>query len=282
VNTFHAMGCEIAVSGASHRELEAVKNLFRVRDQTFSRFISDSELNRVNRLSGALVHVSEGFARMLRLALDAASETSGLVVPTLGAALEAAGYDRDFELLALAPEGEPATVEPSAASVRLLGRIVSIPPGVKLDLNGVVKGQTVDDALALLGGRGFVSAGGDLATRGPVVVSLPRGGSVELLRGAIATSGSDRRQWYRDGTRRHHLIDPRTGAPSTSAWEQVTVCASTCVGADIAAKAAFLLGDGGPEWLDGRGLPGRFVETGGELVVNRRWCEMLEAAVACT
>ena len=34
---------------------------------------------------------------------------------------------------------------------------------------------------------------------------------------------------------------------------------ATCLDADVAAKAAFLLGDEGPDWLDERGLPGRFL-----------------------
>ena len=59
------------------------------------------------------------------------------------------------------------------------------------------------------------------------------------------------------------------------------MCASTCVGADIAAKAGFLLGGDGPQWLDVRGLPGRFIAISGEVVVNRRWRETLEGAVAC-
>ncbi len=53
-----------------------------------------------------------------------------------------------------------------------------MPRGVVLDLNGVVKSLAVDDALTLLSGPGFVSAGGDLATNAPVPVSLPGGGDV--------------------------------------------------------------------------------------------------------
>ena len=95
---------------------------------------------------------------------------------------------------------------------------------MRLDLNGVVKARTVDDALALLDGKGFVSAGGDLATHGAIVVALPRDGTVSLMHGALATSGADRRRWVRGGRRQHHLIDPRTGRPADSPWEQVTVC----------------------------------------------------------
>ena len=48
-------------------------------------------------------------------------------------------------------------------------------------------------------------------------------------------------------SRQHHLIDPATGAPADVRWECVTVCAATCLAADVAAKTAFLLGDDGPD-----------------------------------
>ena len=123
-----------------------------------------------------------------------------------------------------------------------------------------MKGRAVDDALALVEGAGFVSAGGDLATRGELVVALPGGGTVTLRAGGLATSGLTSRSWPRaDGSSAHHLIDPATGAPSMSPWDCVTVCASTCLAADVAAKAAFLLGEDGPAWLERRGLAGRFL-----------------------
>ena len=58
--------------------------------------VSESELNRINGSSGRFVAASDLFADTLRVALSAAEETGGLVVPTAGAALEAAGYTRDF------------------------------------------------------------------------------------------------------------------------------------------------------------------------------------------
>ena len=281
VHEFRSMGCSVVVGGASSSENRAVEQLFTDRDRTFSRFRSDSELTCVNGAAGRAVRVSQGFADMLTLALEAARETDGLVDPTLGAALEAAGYDTDFALIQDDPR-PTAFVEPCDSQVRLDGRALLVAPRVKLDLNGVVKGRTVDDALALLDGDGFVSAGGDLAARGDVVVALPRDGAVRLVRGALATSGTDRRAWFRGATRQHHLIDPRTGAPSASPWEQVTVCGLSCVAADVAAKAAFLLGEAGPAWLDVRGLPGRFVTADGEILANHAWHQSLARAAVCT
>ena len=151
------------------------------------------------------------------------------------------------------------------------------PPGLRLDLAGVVKSLAVDEALALLPGDGFVSAGGDLATRGPATVGRPGGGSLTLADGGVATSGTTARTWLRAGRLQHHLIDPRTGAPARSRWQQITVAAGSCVGADVAAKAAFILSDDGPGWLDERRLPGRF-RTGDGVVLNGAWEDSLPLA----
>lgn len=282
LHLFDAMGCEVVVTGADADERAAIEQLFEQRERLFSRFRRGSELNRVNAAAGRVVRVSAVFAEMLELALASAEETEGLVDPTLGSALEAAGYTRDFAEL----RPDPRPVGPSRPgcwrSVRLSGRFLRVPSGVRLDLNGVVKARTIDDALSLLAGDGFVSAGGDLAARGGATIALPRSDSVQLIRGGLATSGSERRRWLRSGVMQHHLIDPRTGRPSASCWEQVTACGHTCLAADIAAKTAFLLDRDGPAWLDGAGVPGRFLSAAGEIVENDAWRRSLALEAACT
>jgi thiamine biosynthesis lipoprotein len=187
-----------------------VSALFAARDGRFSRFLPTSELNRINAAPLGVMLVSEEFASMLSLALDAAGATGGLVTPAVGGAITAAGYDRDFADLPLDGEaGEPVAVQ-SLAAVRLRGRMLLRSAPVMLDLNGVVKGRTVDDALAL-SGRGWVSAGGDIATAVPLDVGLPGGGSIRLTGGGLATSSVTRRTWVRGGVAQHHLIDPARG-----------------------------------------------------------------------
>jgi thiamine biosynthesis lipoprotein len=275
VRRFEAMGCEVSVGGATAAEAAAVARLFRRYERVFSRFVGASELNRVNAAAGRAVAVSPLFARALAAALDGAAATGGLVDPTLGAALEAAGYDRDFAELS----DDPAPAGPAAPgvwrAVRADGRLVRTPPGLRLDLNGVVKALAVDEAVALLRAPGWIAAGGDLATRSPLTVELPRGGAVSLVAGGLATSGTVKRAWRRGGERQHHLIDPATGRPARVAWEQVTVCGATCLAADVAAKAAFLAG---PGWLDERGLPGRFVAVDGAIHETRAWRAALRRA----
>jgi thiamine biosynthesis lipoprotein len=274
VERFRAMGCDVVVGGADTEELGAIRALFEYREQTFSRFRAGSELNRVNAASGSTVVVSELFAETVGDALRAAAQTLGLVDPTLGVALEDAGYDRDFALMRSEDFPAGAGAPGSVAGVHLSGRVLSRPPGVKLDLNGVVKALAVDDALSLLTEPGFVAAGGDVAAQGGALIGLPGGGSLDLHDGGVATSGTSRRRWRRNGVVQHHLIDPATGRPSASIWTLVTVAAGSCRDADVAAKAAFLLGVDGPAWLDARNLPGRFCSSAGE-ITNRTWQTVL-------
>jgi FAD:protein FMN transferase len=263
------MGVDVEVAGAAPDEFARVRALFVEWERVFSRFRPDSELWRVNEARSRIVAVSPLFAHVTSAALRAAADTEGLVDPTLGVAIEAAGYDRDFELLA--PDWRPAdpTARGQWRDIRLARRLLRRPPGVRLDLNGVVKALAVDEALGLIDGAGFVAAGGDLVVRGEADVGLPSGGSVRLRDGALATSGTTKRRWVRGGRERHHLIDPRTGRPAESCWAEVTVAAQTCLDADVAAKAAFLLSEDGPAWLDARGLAGLFV--GDEVVRNDCW-----------
>ena len=280
IRRFASMGCLVEIGGSTLHEAEAIERLFHARDRQFSRFRRDSELSRVNRAPREVVVVSKTFAQMVERALKAARATRGLVDPTLAAALKSAGYDRDFDELEARAEpvrrGRPGRWR----TVRVVGRLLSRPIGLELDLNGVVKGHTVDEALGLLAGEGFVTAGGDYAGRGAFDVALPGGGAVRVTRGGLATSGTTTRRWLRAGAWQHHLIDPRTGSPAETPWDEVTVSAGTCLHADIAAKAALLLGVDGPGWLDERGLAGRFLAPDRSELLNENWRRSLSPDLA--
>jgi thiamine biosynthesis lipoprotein len=244
VERFRAMGCDVVVAGGDPGTVAAVLERW---EAAFSLFRPESELSRVNRSSARVVAVSSLFAQAVEVALDMAVATDGLVDPTL--------CGRWTE-------------------VAVSGRLLSRPPGLTLDLNGVVKALAVDEAAATLDGPGFVSVGGDLAVRGPVDVALPADGAIRVVSGGLATSGT--------ATRGAHLVDTATGRASDSRWEQVTASGATCLDADVAAKAGFLLGEGGPDWLDARGIPGRFVGVDGEIVENRQWHYASGAVQTCT
>jgi len=277
VNGFRAMGCEVALPYGVPVGL--VRALFEERDARFSRFRPSSELSRVNALPLGLTLVSGEFASMLNLSLDAARATDGLVTPTVGSAILAAGYDRDFDRLPPDVGAAVPAAIPSWHSISLHGGGLLRTETVQLDLNGVVKGKTVDDALEIAG-SGWVSAGGDVAALDPVVVGLPGGGTVALHGGGLATSSVAKRRWLAAGVPQNHLIDPRTGRPTEGPWRDVSVAASSCLIADVAAKAALLLGAAGPAWLDERRLAGRFVAHDGAVTLNETWSARVPEQVA--
>jgi thiamine biosynthesis lipoprotein len=145
---------------------------------------------------------------------------------------------------------------------------------VRLDLGGIGKGYAADRAADILAAAGpcLVNAGGDIATRGgtwPVGVETTVGTiTLEVTGAAVATSGTDRRTWRRNGTTLHHLIDPRTGAPARSDVVRVTVVAPDAVAAEIAATSLFLAGaDGAAAEADAAQLPAVIVDTRGRTLL---------------
>jgi thiamine biosynthesis lipoprotein len=225
VQRFAAMGAEVVVGGATDTELTAIRRLFERRDRALGSRSADGELCWINRSDAPVVAVSALLAASLDDALRAARETGGIVDPTTTGAW---------------------------TRLRLAGRMLRRPPGVELDLDDAVRGRTVDEAVGLIAGRGFVAAGADAATRTGAIVALPGGGRLHLRHGAVATASA-------------------AGAPGDEpAWDSVTVAAATCRDAGVAARAALGLGAAGPAWLDAHDLPGRFVAADGA-VAKRHW-----------
>jgi thiamine biosynthesis lipoprotein len=61
----------------------------------------------------------------------------------------------------------------------------------------------------------------------------------------------------------HHLIDPRSGRPVDGWWRTVSVCAGSCLDANIASTAAIVRGSSAVEWLQSLRLPSRLVSVDG-------------------
>ena len=254
---FRAMGTEVELfldvprNGWSVWIFATVRREFARLEEVLSRFRPDSELSALNR-SGRF-RASPDLVRVTELALEARERTKGRFDPTVHDALVAAGYDRTFEEI-----GAGGTVVATGPRARC-GGAVSVDPesgeivlerGIRLDFGGIGKGYAVDRACDLLAPYGacLVSAGGDLAVRGgswPVGVDvLDLGLTLELMQGAIATSGSDRRRWSTTAGEAHHLIDPRTGMPAKTDLVRVTVVGRTAVEAEVLAKSLYLAGAG--------------------------------------
>jgi FAD:protein FMN transferase len=261
--SFRSMGTEIAVStpslsGAGEEAvIGAVADLFARNETRFSRFRADSELSRLNATATPTVVSAELFD-VLRSARRYFRLTGGLFDPTVGSALIALGYDRPFFPKALDRRTTADPVVPHSFADVVLDeatRTVHKPLDVRIDLGGIVKGRTADDAADLLPPNGAVDAGGDAVLRGGgaigsgwiVDIEDPRDPDRTLLSltvrdRAVATSGANRRCWIVGNEVAHHLIDPRTWTSAKSDLAQVTVVAGTAELAEVLAKTTFLLG----------------------------------------
>jgi thiamine biosynthesis lipoprotein len=265
--------------------------LFAEWEQALSRFLPESELSRLNARAGETVTLSPLLCDVLAAALAAAAATGGLYDPTLLHQIVAVGYAHDFAALprTQAPALDLAAMRPGgdwrAIALDPATRTVILPPGVGLDFGGIAKGMAVDATLARLRATGIaaalVNAGGDLAVMGlppdaaAWSVAVPGRGVrwvIPLRRGALATSGIARRQWLQGDTRRHHLLDPRTGLPAESGLWSVTTVAERCTQAEVAAKVAFVLGkEAGTAFLERIGVAGVLVHDDGQRTTAGAW-----------
>jgi thiamine biosynthesis lipoprotein len=260
-------------------------------DRAYSRFREDSELMSLGGRPG--VHtVSPILAGALRVALEAARETDGLVDPTLGSLLVASGYDRTFTLV---PEADPTPValprtRPDWRLVDVVDDRVVLPEGVTIDLGATGKAFASDLVALTVAGRldtGIVSSvGGDVRVvtadgtdTWPVSVAHSPSdldkdrliATVDLRDGGLATSSVTARRWTRGGRQWHHLLDPRTGLPASGPWATVTALGHTCAAANTASTAALVLGEAAYEWLVDHDVAALLATADGRTVRTPAW-----------
>jgi thiamine biosynthesis lipoprotein len=291
------MGTSMEVASARPDRLASAKaaadRVVAAIDQSCSRFREDSELSMVHRQRGHEVHVSGLLARALRIALRAARLTDGLVDPTVGAALRAAGYDADFESVPRCAGPVTLTPGPVPGWERIhldeRRRVVWVPEDVEIDLGSTAKALAADMAAEAAAGEAgcgvLVSLGGDIGTAG----APPLGGwhvqiaedsaaavdpdaeTILIQSGGVATSSTTMRRWTRGTLSLHHIIDPRSGMPADGPWRTVTVVVASCVDANTASTAAIVRGVDAPGWLSALGLPSRLVDQDGTVTRCAGW-----------
>jgi thiamine biosynthesis lipoprotein len=249
----------------------AIEAELALADRLLSTWNPDSEISRLNAHATAEpFSLAPETLELLKLALQAGELSGGAFDVTVGPLVEAWGFG---------PEGPPSRTPPAEAREDLrtrvgqgllaldpeAGVVTKKHPGLAVDLSALAPGWTADriaNALAALGHRHLiVDIGGEVVTRGRrvdgtrwrVAVESPGGEPDKVLvlaleNTAVATSG-DYRNAYVDegGTRRTHLIDPRTGEPVSHGLASVTVVHPEGVWADALATALLVMGPE-PAW----------------------------------
>lgn len=223
-----------------------------------------SKLTEINKklASGESAVLDDTGLHLIERATTLSTQSGDLFDPAAGALIELWGFHSDQRDDA-APPSETAIAElvvqhPRMEDLVLQGRTLSSTnPAVQLDFGGFAKGFAVDQAIAALKSMGIrnaiINAGGDLRAIGSkngqpwrIGIRNPRDtGVIAALQvegdESVFTSGDYERYFEYQGQRYHHIIDPRSGRPSTGA-SSVTVIHKDATTADAAATALMIAG----------------------------------------
>lgn len=232
-----------------------------------------SEMTALNDAlaAGRSHEVTAAFAGYIREAQELAARGEYLFDPGIGRLIELWGFHDDSFKPVLpdsAKLAELVRARPSIGRLKLDGTKVSCGEtpchAVALDFGGYLKGVALDRAVAIFRQHGIANAlvniGGNVMALGSkggtpwrVGIQHPRSATplatLELHDGeAIGTSGDYQRYFELDGKRYCHLIDPRTGWPSTGT-QAVSVLIPAGFGngqagmwSDVASKPLFIAG----------------------------------------
>ena len=281
------VACRPDQAGSADRDLRLTAARIEAWARRLTRFSLDSDLSVLNHHSEEpATTIRPTLCAVLRRSRSVAERTEGIVdVGLLGARLAA-------------EDGGDPPAAPGRWTLCSQGRggVVHREGPVRFDLDGVGKGWIADRALALLSGypAALVDADGDIAVRlhsahpWPLAVADPRHADEDLAylvlgagrhmdRLGVATSGTSLHRWQHTGGSRHHLIDPRTGAPAVTDVVQATVVAESALAAESLAKAIVI--SGSQEGLDLAERAGSLAEVllldGGEIIASPRTLEWL-------
>lgn len=244
---FDAIGTSWSIeTGAplSRRLLTTIHQRVEEFDRTYSRFRVDSLVRAFANL-GDPCELPDDSVALLAFYREIYDLTDGRFTPLVGSALEHLGYDADYSL---DRKSGSVTVPRWTDVLTVDGTRISAREPVLLDFGAAGKGYLVDLLADILRahevGDFLVDGSGDLLRCGRdlyrVGLEHPADptkviGVANLTSGALCGSASNRRAW---GDGLHHIVDPRTGEPTTDIVATWVVAESAMI-ADGLATALF-------------------------------------------
>ena len=276
VGSFTAMACpcELLVEDCEEKTarhlLEVVSRCAWRIEEKFSRYRGDNIVHAINTSEGRSIEVDEETAALIDFGAVLTRLSEGAFDLTSGVLRRAWTFDGGCRIPHPAHVAE-LLEHVGWQRVRWTRPMLSLESGMQVDFGGVGKEYAVDAAVREVRALGIqpsclVNLGGDLAITAPRQDGQPwvagvehcdQPGvaleSVQILRGALATSGDSRRFLLHEGRRYSHILDARTGWPVVGAPRSITVLAETCSEAGSLATLASLKGPSAGEYLRAQG-----------------------------
>ncbi|MFC4311203.1 FAD:protein FMN transferase [Steroidobacter flavus] len=257
-------------------------------DRSMSGYREDSEISRFNASTSTdWFEVSSDLATVVDYALKVSQASDGMFDITVGPLVAAWGFGPKGEPIDLPDEAKLAELRAQVGYRKLQARL-SPPalrksePGLRVDLNGIAPGYTVDliaERFQRLHLSHFmIDLGGEVRAQGrnargqpwriaverPIDAEPEPYAIVSLDNASVTTSGEYRHYYDRDGHRYSHTIDPRTGRPVEHTLASVVVVGPTTMYVDAWAKVFNVLGtEAGRKLALERAMPVMFIEANG-------------------
>lgn len=239
-------------------DLSDVITEIRILEKQFSVTDEESDVYTLNQTGS--VKASSNLLELLDAAVSFSERTDGAFDPTIYPLVQAWGFTTQEQRVPSQKELDSLLPLVGTEHLSVEGDIVTLDSGVQIDLGGIAKGYTAQKCTESLVIRGvqtaILSLGGNVQTLGtkpdgePWVVGIadPDNPSeaiaVVSFTGSMAlvTSGGYQRYFEQDGTRYHHILDPKTGCPVQNELASVTVLAQDGTLADALSTALFVMG----------------------------------------
>ena len=234
-------------------------------DSSLSLYKSYSLINRFNASDSGLV-TDDHFLTVLQKSLTTFHETGGIFDVTVQPLVQAWGFG-PTQATKLPESATIQQIKKCVGSQNLKvwrDKVVKKRPCVKVDLNGIAQGYSVDVIAMFLDRCGIanymVELGGEIRVKGrkqpgnekmKIGIETPGDDEFEtgimqtviaLDEGSITTSGNYRRYYESEGRRITHLIDPRTGYPIENELISITMYAKEAMTADAFDNALMVMG----------------------------------------
>ena len=234
-------------------------------DRLMSSWRDDSEIERFNAApAGVAFPLSAENADLLARSREIWRLTDGAFDPALGAVIRLWGFGGAPKRTSLpaATDVEAALGDSGFDHLLLKDRTVSKDrPGLRVDLNGIAQGYTVDRVFGLLEAAGYsgalVEIGGEVRVGEPppgettwrIGIDSPdpaaegsRVATLALTHAAVSTSGTYRSGFVVDGVEYSHILDPRDGRPIRNGMVLAAVVAPDATTTDGLDTALMVLG----------------------------------------
>lgn len=240
---------------------EAIAEIKRV-EKMISSWDEDSETCLINKNAGIKpVRVSRELFRLMKRCKQISDITEGAFDISYASMDEIWKFDGSMKEMPAAEKIKKAVAKVGFEKILLnqeMRTVFLMEKGMKISFGAIGKGYAADKAKEFLVSRqvvgGIIDAAGDLSTWGAnvrgekwsigIVNPLSKDeiiSRVPIVESSVATSGTYEKFVTLNGKRYSHIIDPRTGYPS-SGIRQVSIFAKKAKFCDALATAVFIMG----------------------------------------